>query len=269
MDGLAPPSAPQMQSQPQPSNDTLSRGRKRGNEADLQYSAPTKSISQSQAQAHPKLKMSTNQPQLSSGFENRARHTSAAQPVAKSPVQIPSAPPFSSIKFAKIGQQPELLKRFSDFGPDSGAIYEFSHDDHQSASPESTTVASTSVAASGATSRLELRLGRPSLLQALGGSDIDADMDVDPSLSSTDPAAHPNGATHSHSQVHTKNTSAGHRHAWSGSQSKGNNSDSSNSNGKCHGAISIITNLSNSANPDNLTSSVNGNGRTRQVIPTT
>jgi hypothetical protein len=57
----------------------------------------------------------------------------------------------------------------------------FSHDDHRSASPEST-AAPTSVAASGTAPTLGLRLGRPSLLQALGGSDVDvdADMDVNP-----------------------------------------------------------------------------------------
>jgi hypothetical protein len=77
-------------------------------------------------------------------------------------------------------------------------------------------------------------------------------------LSSTDPAAHPNGATSSHSQVsRTKYTSAGHRSVRSGSQSRRSSGDS---NGKDHSAINVITNLSNNANPDNLTSSINGNG---------
>ncbi|KIM83182.1 hypothetical protein PILCRDRAFT_435070 [Piloderma croceum F 1598] len=258
-DTMAPPGAPQLRPQAQPSNDTLSGGHGRGTEADLQHPSPARSTSQSQAQVQPKLRISTNQHQPSSDFENRARPTSAAQlPMVKSPVQTPLAPSFSSVKFTKIGQQPELLKRFSDFVPDSSAIYGFSHDDHRSASPES----SMSVAASGTAPRLGHRLlGRPSLLQALGGSDVDvdADMDVDPYLSSTNPAAHPSGATDSHSQVsRTKSTAAGQRPARSGSQSRKSSSDNSNSKG--HSAINVITNLSNNANPNNLTLSVNGNG---------
>jgi hypothetical protein len=169
--------------------------------------------------------------------------------MAQLPVQIPSPPPFSSVKFTTIGQQPELLRRFSDLAPsnDFGSESRFFHDDYQSASPEPPT--SMSVKASG------IGLGRPSLLQALGGSevDVDANMDINPSLftsSSDDPAAYRNGTTKSSQPRHPHHSSASDRKS----------SNDNKSNGKGHAAISVNTNFSTNTNADNSISTGNDGG---------
>lgn len=99
--------------------------------------------------------------------------TQATAPTAIS-ASIPQAPSFSSIKFTKIGQEPELLKRFSDSAPGSNGYGQ----EYRSPSPDPLNVP---VPVPG-------RSGRPSLLQSLGGlgeSDDISNMDVDQADAST------------------------------------------------------------------------------------
>ena len=178
------------------------------------------------------------------------------QPVA----QIPLPPSFSSFKFTKIGQQPKLLERFSDLSP--GTNVDVEPEPQCSASPEPPIKMDAN--ASGKAS--VLGLGRPTLLQALGGSDINshANMDVDrvPCRSTSPLTTGPGAATKNgiaavqvtdpiqSRPARTQYSSTGDRSARSLYQSR--RTSNSNGAGSCDdiGAIYVDTdsNTNNNAN---------------------
>jgi len=142
---------------------------------DTSPAQPTISQSQTQAQLQPRIP--SNQFKTSPVLGNLASFAPSTTQAYTSlpPIQIPPPPPFSSVKFSTIGQEPKLLKRFSGLAPAPGnAVHREPQGSDHSTSPEPTL---DNVSGNAST----LGLGRPSLLQALGGSDSDSDpnMDVD------------------------------------------------------------------------------------------
>jgi hypothetical protein len=253
---LEPPPASQLQGQGQgqpPLNESRNRGRSvQGNRmgpSSMSSAAPI--TSQSQAQVQSQSKISPDELPFLSRNSNPITPVEAPVPHR---IRIPSPPPFSSVKFTTIGQQPELLKRFSDFAP--GTEHGVLDDGHQSASPEP----DDSIAGTGSGLALESR--RRTLLQALGGSEVDMDtnMDVDPSgitsSSTTGAAANANGTAQYQSLSQASRaqySSDGDRSARSLSQSR-KSSNGHNSNGS---AITTDNNISTNANTGNSTSNRN------------